>query len=152
MAALKKLSPESDYLQVLLDLTQKAIDLSQEKCDDLDAIHLLGQGWVAEETLAIAIYCALKYPTDLEKALIAAVNHNGDSDSTGAVTGNILGASIGYKNIPQKFLDNLELKDVILEIADDLYNDCKMSEYGDYEDPVWEAKYISMSYPKVNRR
>ena len=152
MAALKKLYPESDYLQVLLDLMQKAINLSQEEYDDLDAIHLLGQGWVAEETLAVAIYCAMKYPTDLEKALIAAVNHNGDSDSTGAVTENILGASIGYKNIPQKFLDNLELKDVILEIADDLYNDCKMSEYGNYEDPVWEAKYIRMSYPIVNRR
>ncbi len=147
MEALKKLYPESDYLHVLLNLMQKAIDLSKEECDDLDAIHMLGQGWVAEETLAIAIYCAMKYPTDLEKALIAAINHNGDSDSTGAVTGNILGASLGMKGIPQKFLDNLELKDVILEIADDLYNDCKISEYGNYEDLVWEAKYIEMYYP-----
>ena len=85
----------------------------------------------------------------MERALIAAVNHGGDSDSTGAVTGNILGASLGTEGIPQKFVENLELRDVILEVADDLYNDCKMTEYGDYYDPVWVAKYIEMTYPKV---
>ena len=137
---------ESEYLQVLLSLMQKAIELSSEDCDDLDAIHLLGKGWVAEETLAIAIYCALKYPKDLEKALIAAVNHGGDSDSTGAITGNILGAALGESAIPDKFLEKLELRKVIREIADDLFADCKMTEHGDYEDPVWTEKYIKMNY------
>lgn len=80
------------------------------------------------------------------------LNHGGDSDSTGAVTGNILGASLGIEGIPQKFVENLELRDVILEIADDLYNDCKMTEYGDYYDPVWEAKYITMTYPDMQER
>ena len=46
---------------------------------------------MAEETLAIAVYCALKYEQDFDRAVIAAVNHNGDSDSTGAVCGNLLG-------------------------------------------------------------
>ena len=53
--------------------------------------------------------------------MIASVNHGGDSDSTGAVTGNILGAAIGYEAIPQFFKDDLELHDVILHMADDLY-------------------------------
>ena len=53
--------------------------------------------------------------------MIAAVNHGGDSDSTGAVAGNILGAAIGYDAIPQFFKDDLELHDVILHMADDLY-------------------------------
>ena len=53
--------------------------------------------------------------------MIAAVNHGGDSDSTGAVTGNILGAAVGYEAIPQFFKDDLELHDVILHMADDLY-------------------------------
>lgn len=53
--------------------------------------------------------------------MIAAVNHGGDSDSTGAVTGNILGAAIGYDAIPQFFKDDLELHDVILHMEDDLY-------------------------------
>ena len=42
--------------------------------DDLEAIRELGQGWVAEETLAIAIYCSLKYSDDFDKAIIASVS------------------------------------------------------------------------------
>ncbi len=145
MEAIQVLFPDSDYLAYQLELMQKAIDLSQEECDDLDAIHLLGQGWVAEETLAIAVYCALKYPDDIEKALIAAVNHIGDSDSTGAVTGNILGAALGESAIPEKFLNNLELRDLITEVADDLYYSCRMGRDG-YDDPVWTAKYFDMNY------
>ena len=64
----------------------------------------------------------------------------------GAVTGNILGAYLGLSNIPQKYRDNLEMYDVILEIADDLYNDCKMSEYSSYRDEVWERKYLCHTY------
>ena len=67
------------------------------------------------------IYCTAKYFNDFEKAMIAAVNHKGDSDSTGAVTGNMLGAAIGYDAIPKCYKDNLELHDVILHVADDLW-------------------------------
>ena len=138
------------FLNILqIDLIDKAIALLKEDIDDLEAIRELGQGWVAEETLAIAIYCSLKYSDDFDKAIIASVNHSGDSDSTGAVTGNILGAYLGLKSIPKKYLDNLELKDVILEIADDLYNDCKISEYGSYHDEIWEQKYIYKTYKRT---
>ena len=100
---------------------KNAVKLSEKNINDLDAIHELGEGWVAEETLAIAVYCALKYEDDFEKAIIVSVNHNGDSDSTGAVAGNIIGAYLGMNAIPEKFLTNLELKDVIIEMAEDLY-------------------------------
>ena len=120
--------------------------LSKSDLADIDAIHMLGEGWVAEETLAIAIYCALKYQNDFKKAVVSAVNHKGDSDSTGAVTGNILGAYLGMSAIPNEYLENLELKNVILELADDLYNDCKISEYSSYRDEVWEKKYIYKTY------
>ena len=149
IVSMERLFPDANHIDTFVSLMRKAIELSEENLDDLDAIRELGQGWVAEETLAIAVYCALKYSQDFEKAIIASVNHSGDSDSTGAVTGNILGAYLGMKAIPQKFLDNLELKDVILEIADDLYNDCKISEYGSYRDEVWEQKYIYKTYMKA---
>jgi hypothetical protein len=60
-----------------------------------------------------------------------------------------LGAKLGLQGIPEKYTEKLELKEVILEIADDLYHDCQMSEY-DYEhrDPVWVQKYIEMSYSR----
>jgi len=134
------------YLPDFLRLIDKAIDFSERDMDDLAAIKALGEGWVAEETISIAVYCSLKYSDDFDKALIASVNHGGDSDSTGAVTGNIVGAYLGLKGIPPKYLDTLELKEVILTIADDLYNDCKISEYGSDRDEVWEQKYIHNFY------
>lgn len=80
----------------------------------------LGGGWVAEETLAIAIFSVLRHIDDFNACMISAVNHGGDSDSTGAVAGNIIGAILGYSAIPEKYITNLELHDVILSIADDL--------------------------------
>jgi ADP-ribosyl-[dinitrogen reductase] hydrolase len=82
-------------------------------------VEALGQGWVAEEALAIALYCALVAPT-LEEAVVIAVNHSGDSDSTGAITGNICGALYGEAAIPARWLESLELREEITAIADDL--------------------------------
>lgn len=145
----RALFPDAVHLEEFEMLMKKAIKLASSDIPDLDAIHALGEGWVAEETLAIAVYCALKYPTDIEKALIAAVNHKGDSDSTGAVAGNIVGANVGFSGIPKKFIEHLELRDVILEIAEDLYNDCPMeSEYNMENWPEeWTHKYIENDYP-----
>lgn len=146
MRALPELFPNAEYLNALLEILQRAIELSKKDLNDLDAIRELGEGWVAEETLAIAVYCSLKYQHDFSKALIAAVNHSGDSDSTGAVTGNILGAYLGLGKIPQKYLDKLELQDVILEIADDLFYNYRMGECNSCCDKVWTQKYIQATY------
>lgn len=93
--------------------------------------------------MAIAVYCSLKYPNDFVKAVTTSVNHDGDSDSTGAVTGNIIGAYLGQQHIPDKFIEPLDLKEVISEIAIDLFEDCKMHEYGDYYDDKWFSKYCA---------
>lgn len=137
--AMAKQFATAKHLPEFLALVDKAIELSQSNWNDLQAIHALGEGWVAEETLAIALYCALKYSNDFEKAVVTAVNHNGDSDSTGAVCGNILGAYLGESGIPEKFKTHLELQHVIRALADDLYNDY-------LDDPVWTKKYIDGTY------
>lgn len=98
-------------------IINKAIQLSKQEVKELDAIHELGQGWIAEEALAIAIYCALKHSNNFEKAIVASVNHNGDSDSTGAITGNILGCYLGYSKIPYKYINHLECSDLLEEIS-----------------------------------
>lgn len=101
-----------------LELAEK---LPQMGSFDDEAIALLGGGWV--EALAIAVYCALKYQHDFRKALQTAVNHNGDSDSIGAITGNILGVYLGLNRIPVEWIEKVELKDVLIQIADDLLID-----------------------------
>lgn len=116
--AMEKLFPTAQHIADFSEIMRKAVNLAETVQDDLSAIHQLGEGWVAEETLAIAVYCALRYENDFDMALRTAVNHNGDSDSTGAVCGNILGAYIGYDAIPQKYKERLELHNLICEISD----------------------------------
>ena len=148
--AMEMLFPDAKDLPSFLKLIDKAVELSESDLGDLDAIHKLGKGWLGDEALAIAIYCALKHSNDFDKALIAAVNHDGDSDSTGAITGNILGAYLGLSKIPKKYIDNLELVDVLTELADDLYYDCPLDEYKPATDPrarAWEKKYVYINYP-----
>ena len=112
---------ETAYIAELRALTDKALGLVDSSASDVENIEAIGEGWTGDEALAMAIYCTVKYFNNFEQALIAAVNHRGDSDSTGAVTGNILGAVVGYDAIPQSFKDNLELHDVVLHVADDLW-------------------------------
>lgn len=114
----------------------KAFELAKSNLDDIEAISKLGQGWVAEESLGISVYCALRHKKDFKKALITAVNHDGDSDSTGAITGNILGAYLGVDSIPKEWIENVELRDVIIRIADDLLVD-----YIDENDEQWWNSY-----------
>lgn len=134
------------HLKELTDIIDRAVALSENKETDLSNIHQLGEGWVAEETLGIAIYCSLRHQDDFSAGIIAAVNHKGDSDTTGAVTGNILGALVGYEAIDEKWKKNLELADVILEMADDLCHGCQMSEYSHYQDPDWIRKYLNIQW------
>lgn len=148
--AMKRLFPESKELPGFLKLIDKAVELAKSDLDDLTAIHQLGEGWVGDEALAIAVYCALKYSHDFDRALLAAVNHGGDSDSTGAITGNILGAYLGLSRIPQKYLEKLEFRNILIELADDLYYDCRISEYKPAVTPreiAWEQKYVEAAYP-----
>ena len=144
--ALSRVFPNARHTGELLELVRHAQRLASSCVDDLEAIKALGEGWVAEETLAIAIFCALRHEDDFESAIISSVNHGGDSDSTGAVTGNILGAKLGLEGLPEKFRTNLELHDSVIEVADDLYNDCQMTEYGEYRDEIWLRKYVYGTY------
>lgn len=98
-----------------------AIELSNCNIPIEEAISKMGEGWIAEEALAIALYCALKEP-NFEKALVISVNHDGDSDSTGSICGNILGALLGMESIPVKWFDSIEINYFIESMADKLFN------------------------------
>lgn len=129
------------------ELVERALFLAGNDLSDVENIGRLGEGWVGEETLAIAVYAVARHIDSFEDTLVAAVNHDGDSDSTGAVAGNIIGAIVGYDAIPAKFKEHLELHDVILAIADDLHQGCIISEYGEMDTPEklqWYDRYCEM--------
>ena len=128
--------------QYFIDIVNKAVNLSKENKNDIDCINELGEGWVAEEAFAIAIYSCLKYSDSFENAVICSINHDGDSDSTGSIAGNIMGAYLGYDKIPEYYINNLELKDVILELAEDLSSKIPVGEYNETNDEYWLSKYL----------
>ena len=153
-----------EHKRILTNLTLTALSLAANDKSDAENIRLLGEGWTGEEAWAIALYCAVRHIDSIEDALIAAVNHDGDSDSTGAVCGNIMGAIYGYEAIkrmnlfcPQghDFEQTLELSNIILALADDLYISCIISEYSPIDTPEkhqWYMRYCEMEPVGLNKK
>jgi ADP-ribosylglycohydrolase len=134
--AIKELVEWDDHQEVL-EIIELALSLYHNSSDNTFAIKILetiGAGWVAEEALAMSLFCTLKFQNDFEKGVLAAVNHSGDSDSTGAITGNLLGLMLGTAGIPPDWQENLLYKDIVIEVANDLYLGFKDSER-------WWGKY-----------
>ena len=115
------------------DALRAAVELAGKGQPTAEKLTTLGGGWIAEEALAIGVYAALACST-YEEGVLLAVNHGGDSDSTGSIAGNILGAALGREAIPKKWLDRLELKDVLETISRDLVT-------GFEETDEWWRKY-----------
>ena len=136
-------------------LIVQAIESAHEDTPDPVAIEAIGGGWTGHEALAIAIYSAIKHRDSFEDAVISAVNHSGDSDSTGAICGNIMGCLLGRSVIPSFFTDELELLDVIEEMGEDLYTGCIISEYDPRETPEkqrWFQKYCCQHWEPLKKR
>jgi ADP-ribosyl-[dinitrogen reductase] hydrolase len=99
---------------------RRAVDLAATGQATAEKLETLGGGWTGEAALAIAVYAALSAGGDLGTGVRLAVNHGGDSDSTGAICGNLLGASLGVKAIPAAWLAAVELRQEIEQLAADL--------------------------------
>lgn len=117
-----------DDLRGFVSLMKRALELGKSEVLERDAICELGEGWVGDEALAIAIFSVMRHIDNFEKCIICAVNHDGDSDSTGAIAGNIIGAILGYSAIPKHYIENLEIEPVLVSIADDLCADVRIQE------------------------
>ena len=86
-------------------------------------LETLGGGWVGEQALAIGVACALTARAgDVAGALWRSVAHAGDSDSTGSITGNLVGAMFGARALPARWREQVELRDVVERIAGDLHD------------------------------
>lgn len=127
--------------QECLQILELARTLANENASPEKAFRILGQGWVGEEALAISLFFCLRFQDLSIKDIIAlAVNHDGDSDSTGAIAGNILGALENQKGSKEteRFKKDLELGSVIVRVEKDL-NAAKLGMT--YSDPSWDSKY-----------
>lgn len=71
-----------------------AIGLPYEGLSRRRATRLLGRPW-------------LSHPADLKSAITGVIECGGDADSTAAIVGGIVGASVGREGIPSDWLDGL---------------------------------------------
>ena len=126
----------------VIALIRQAIALSKDfSILPVDAMEKLKCDSGAE-VLAGAIYAALIYERDFDSAMIVAVNHSGRSTAVGAIAGAILGVRVGEENLPDFYLEGLEVLPVIRGLADDLYQGCPMGQKSGIYDCDWDRKYL----------
>jgi ADP-ribosylglycohydrolase len=83
-----------------------------------ETVETLGGGWTAEEALSIALYACLAGKT-FDEALQIAVLHSGDSDSTGAIAGNMMGVINPMAALQHSWAPVIECADIITRLVRD---------------------------------
>jgi ADP-ribosylglycohydrolase len=119
--------PVADYLRLISEFTD---DMSDEFAqalrrvahvaawtDEEAAMAHIGQGWVAEEAVALALYCVIRYPNDYTACVRRAANGDGDTDSVACIAGSIMGARLGLDAIPADWRARCEHRDQIDDLA-----------------------------------
>lgn len=81
-------------------------------------IHDFAEGWVAEEALAIGLWCAL-FADDFASGIRLAVNHSGNSDASGMVCGNLLGLLHSEQTLA--WLKPLTLAPILQQLSHDFF-------------------------------
>ena len=116
---IKKVLESLDIIKSLYEFTSemqafdayihKSLELTESPDPDWKVIEQqIGEGWVAEESFAIAVFCVTRHIDNFKDCIVSAVNHGGDSDSTGAIAGNLIGTILGYESIPEQYKKNLQ--------------------------------------------
>lgn len=117
MEGLAQLKKTAGY-EICYEKLKQAILLSSDDMKVSDAMHQIGEGLVAEEAMALALYLSIKFKEDFEGAIVTASKYDGNSDSIGAMCGNIMGTYLGDYEIPYKWIQKLELSELMIYGAD----------------------------------
>ena len=111
-----------DHIRRVLPLAQRVLQEAKRTLPQVDVVaYTRGPGLAGALLVGAGVACALG-AKGFEDGVLAAVNHSGDSDSTGSITGNLLGAIHGVAAIPTRWLDALEARAIIDQVACDLHD------------------------------
>lgn len=75
-------------------------------------------GWRGDDAVAAALFCVMRMNGAFEESVLAAVNHGGDSDSTGAIAGAFAGALCGASRLPERWVNRVEGRYQLLKLAE----------------------------------
>ncbi len=103
-----------DECRMVLDRLDDALrhwNLADDPCG------LTGDGWIAEEALATALLCAVRFADDPVGALARAAMTSGDSDSIACLAGAFIGASRGMSAWPTDWARRIEYRDQLATLG-----------------------------------
>jgi ADP-ribosylglycohydrolase len=100
--------------------------LDEETPARADIFRLLGEGWTGDEALAIGVYAACAAHS-FEDAIRLAANHDGDSDSTASIAGQLYGARHGLMALPHAWVRQLDILKEALEVTQRFLDAQKMA-------------------------
>ena len=125
LAVMEKFSKASQYRDSLVMRLKEAQERAQRfegiGWSDEANMRRLGAGWAGDEALAMAYYCALRWPEDPRKAIQSAVHLSGDRDSVGSICGALMGALCGVEAIPSSWREKVENRSKLEKVADELH-------------------------------
>lgn len=144
-AATRQFSLKYRQMTALAELLAKAESLADSRTSAGEALATLDCR-DAPGVLAGACFVCLRHPGDYDRGIVEAVNHSGDSAAVGTLAGGLLGAMLGTEGIPEFYLEPLELRSILEELSDDLFQGCPMSRDPNLFDDQWDQKYIQRTY------
>lgn len=100
-------------------LLAQATQLARQGAGPATAYAALGEGWTGDEALAIALYCSLAGPSFVDAIRLAA-NHDGDSDSTASIAGQLRGTVDGIAAVPHAWVQRLDVLPEALALIHEL--------------------------------
>jgi len=101
----------------------------------------IGSGTDATSVLVRALISLCQFEGDPRNALLTAVNHSGRSAMTGAIVGSIVGARYGVPGLPQDWVEQLELRDLIESLASDTAWHFAIYKQQGFDDDEWDKRY-----------
>jgi ADP-ribosylglycohydrolase len=124
--ALDRLPPEDMLLPLELETHGQVLEFDQALARLEEALEMtspnaalthIGEGWVAEEAVIMALYCFLKSPDDFLATIRRGANIEGDSDSIACIAGAISGAYLGIGALPPAWVNRLEKSVYLADVA-----------------------------------
>jgi ADP-ribosylglycohydrolase len=96
-----------------LDRLEEALEMTSTDA----ALAHIGEGWVAEEAVMMALYCFLQSPDDFLATIRRGANTQGDSDTIACIAGGISGAYLGLRALPPDWVNRLEKSAYLADVA-----------------------------------
>jgi ADP-ribosylglycohydrolase len=125
--ALRGASPAQMYEEVMRrcggrsrdfdECLSKVPGLLERAPEEVLTRNVLGEGWVAEEAVASALYCFWRHPDDYRAAVLEAANTDGDSDSLATIAGSISGARLGLGALPSEWVQEVESSTYLQDVG-----------------------------------